>query len=57
MAHVSRASNETRWPAAIAIVGLGGSSLALPDHLMPGPRWLVPLAVALAVPRTRTLTR
>ena len=47
MAESTRATNETRWPAAIAIVGLGGSSLALPDHLMPGPRWLVPLAVAL----------
>ena len=47
MAQSTRATNETRWPAAIAIIGLGGSSLALPDHLMPGPRWLVPIAVAL----------
>ena len=39
------ASNETRWPAAIAIIGLGGSSLALPDDMVPGPRWLVPIAV------------
>jgi uncharacterized membrane protein len=43
----SRATNETRWPAAIAIIGLGGSSLALPDVLVPGPRWLVPIAVAV----------
>jgi hypothetical protein len=43
----SRATAETRWPAAIAIVGLGGSSLALPDFLVPGPRWLVPIVVAL----------
>jgi hypothetical protein len=43
----SRATKETRWPAAIAIVGLGGSSLALPDSLVPGPRWLVPIAVAV----------
>jgi hypothetical protein len=43
----SRESTETRWPAAIAIIGLGGSSLALPDFLVPGPRWLVPIAVAV----------
>jgi hypothetical protein len=43
----TRATNETRWPAAIAIVGLGGSSLALPDFLVPGPRWLVPIAVGV----------
>lgn len=47
MAQRSRESNETRWPAAIAIVGIGGSSLALPDFLVPGPRWLVPIVVAL----------
>jgi len=47
VAESTRATNETRWPAAIAIVGLGGSSLALPDPLMPGPRWLVPIVVAL----------
>jgi hypothetical protein len=40
-------SRETRWPAAIAIIGLGGSSLALPDDMVPGPRWLVPIAVGL----------
>ncbi len=47
MPQPSRATNETRWPAAIAIVGLGGSSLALPDFLVPGPRWLVPILVAV----------
>jgi hypothetical protein len=47
----SRATNETRWPAAVAIVGLGGSSFALPDFLVPGPRWLLPIVVvALLVP-------
>ena len=51
MTEGSRARNEARWPAAIAIVGLGGSSLSLPDFLVPGPRWLVPIAiVALLVP-------
>jgi hypothetical protein len=43
----SPATNATRWPAAVAIVGLGGSSFALPDSLVPGPRWLVPIVVAL----------
>ena len=51
MAERPRADNETRWLAAIAIFGLGGSSLALPDFLVPGPRWLVPiLIVVLLVP-------
>lgn len=40
-------STETRWPAAIAIIGLGGSSLALPDDMVPGPRWLVPIVILL----------
>lgn len=47
MAQPSRATKQTRWPAAIAIVGLGGSSLALPDFLVPGPRWLLPVAVVV----------
>lgn len=47
MAEPTRATNETRWPAAIAILGLGGASLALPDFLVPGPRWLVPIVIAL----------
>ena len=47
MAQPSRATKQTRWPAAIAIVGLGGSSLALPDFLVPGPRWLLPIAVVV----------
>ena len=41
------ASTETRWAATIAIVGLGGSTLALPDDMVPGPRWLVPIVVLL----------
>jgi hypothetical protein len=41
------ASNETRWAATIAVVGLGGSTLALPDDMVPGPRWLVPIVVLL----------
>jgi hypothetical protein len=41
------ASNETRWAASIAVIGLGGSSLALPDDMVPGPRWLVPIVILL----------
>lgn len=41
------ATKETRWPAAIAIIGLGGSSFALPDDMVPGPRWLVPIVIGL----------
>lgn len=40
---------EARWPVLIAIIGLGGSSLALPDILVPGPRWLLPVAVAALI--------
>jgi uncharacterized membrane protein len=47
VAEPARSNNETRWLAAIAIVGLGGSTLALPDFLVPGPRWLVPILVVL----------
>jgi hypothetical protein len=44
-------ATEARWPAAIAIIGLGGSALALPDDMVPGPRWLVPIViVALLIP-------
>jgi len=47
----SDASRETRWTAAIAVIGLGGSSLALPDAMVPGPRWLVPVVIlALLIP-------
>src|SRR5438105_15596036 len=41
----SRSTPEARWPALIAVVGLGGSSLALPDPLVLGPRWLFPVVV------------
>ncbi len=46
-----RSSTEARWPVLIAIIGLGGSSLALPGPLVLGPRWLIPGVVgALLVP-------
>lgn len=51
MSQKSRRQTETRWPVAIAVIGLGGSSLALPGPLVLGPRWLIPTVVgALLVP-------
>lgn len=42
-----RSSTEARWPVLIAIIGLGGSSLALPEPLVLGPRWLIPAGVGV----------
>ena len=51
MSQKSRRQTETRWPVAIAVIGLGGSSLALPGPLVLGPLWLIPTVVgALLVP-------
>jgi hypothetical protein len=44
-----RSSTEARWPVLIAIVGLGGSSFALPDVIVPGPRWLLPIAIGVLI--------
>jgi hypothetical protein len=33
---------EPRWPAAIAVLAVGGLYLALPNFLTIGPRWLFP---------------
>lgn len=42
---------EPRWPAAIAVIAVGGLYAALPDALTLGPRWLFPaLVLALLVP-------
>lgn len=42
---------EPRWPAAIAVLAVGGLYLALPAGLIVGPRWLFPVLVAaLLVP-------
>ena len=38
---------EPRWPAAIAVLALGGLYLALPAALTFGPRWLFPAAIAV----------
>jgi uncharacterized membrane protein len=42
---------EPRWPAAIAVLAVGGLYLALPPFLIIGPRWLFPaVVIALLVP-------
>ena len=42
---------EPRWPAAIAVMAVGGLYLALPPYLIIGPRWLFPVVIiALLVP-------
>ena len=44
---------EARWPVLIAILGVGGITLALPHTLVVGPRWLLPAVIlALLVPTT-----
>src|SRR5712692_2384285 len=46
---------EPRWPAAIAVMAVGGLYLALPAHLIIGPRWLFPaVIIALLVPTVIT---
>jgi hypothetical protein len=47
---VSQASKrppEPRWQALIAVLAVGGLSLALHSDLVFGPRWLFPLAIAV----------
>ena len=47
----SHARLEPRWPALLALLGICGLRMALPDALAIGPRWLLLLVVgALAVP-------
>lgn len=43
---------EPRWPAALALVALGGLYVVMPEPLLPGgSRWILPVAVSvLAVP-------
>jgi uncharacterized membrane protein len=38
---------EPRWPASLALLVCVGLYIALPDRLVVGPRWLVPVLVAL----------
>lgn len=36
---------EPRWPAAVAVIAVGGLYLAMPSGLTLGPRWLFPTVV------------
>jgi hypothetical protein len=51
VAEQDRWDPEPRWPAAIAVLAVGGLYLALPASLTIGPRWLFPgVIVVLLVP-------
>jgi len=39
--------SEPRWPALVALLVVAGLNLALSDHISFGPRWLLPLVIAL----------
>ena len=46
-------TNEPRWPAALALLSIGGLHYALPSELTVGPDWLaLALVAALAIPAT-----
>src|SRR5215510_14593947 len=40
---------EPRWPAAVAVLAVGGVYFALPAELTFGPRWLFPTLVLTAL--------
>jgi uncharacterized membrane protein len=44
---VHHVSPEPRWPASLALIACVGLYLALPNRLVVGPHWLVPVLVAL----------
>lgn len=46
MAHESIRPGEPRWPAAVALLAIGGLYYALPSTLTYGPDWLVLVLVA-----------
>ena len=47
-ADASPALAEPRWPALLALAALTGIFSALPDNMVPGPRWVL-LGVVLAL--------
>ena len=48
---LSRALPEPRWPAVIALIGVGLLNDALPSYLIFGPKWMITgLAIVLLVP-------
>ncbi len=42
-------SPEPRWPASVALLVCLGLNLALPERLVVGPRWLLPILITLAL--------
>ncbi len=48
---------EPRWPAIMALLGVGAVNLALPSSLSPGPDWLVPVAVVALLGPAAVLQR
>ena len=38
---------EPRWPASVALVVCAGLYLALPDRLVVGPKWVLPVLIVL----------
>jgi hypothetical protein len=53
MPELSKVTAEPRWPAALAMLSIGGLYYALPSELTVGPDWLVlVLVAALAIPAT-----
>jgi uncharacterized membrane protein len=49
--HAEDYDPEPRWPAAIAVLAVGGLYTALPNQLTFGPHWLFPsLVLALLIP-------
>lgn len=47
MARVSERQAEPRWPASVALVVCAGLYLALPNRLVVGPKWILPVLIIL----------
>lgn len=45
MKKLALSDKEPRWPAVIAVIGVGGLYAAIPHSLSAGPPWLLPLIV------------
>jgi hypothetical protein len=43
----TKPDQEPRWPAAVAVLAVGGLYLALPAGLTVGPRWLFPALIGM----------
>jgi uncharacterized membrane protein len=44
---VTARAREPRWPASVAVLVCAGLYFVLPDRLVVGPRWIVPILVVL----------